>query len=131
MLNEIVNYLFSFDDEEYHELNDFFQNKYPDTKASVFRENMAILVQANRISNENNAFRKLDNYSRINESDYQNTYRDLSNLMIKAKLTPQEKEKMKNEERNRNTKSINVTINGDKNLVPIESSGDIKQVNNN
>ena len=57
---------------------------------------MVILKVDNRIYIKDDAHLKLNSHSRINHFDYKNTLMDLSNLIIEAMLTPQEKEKIDN-----------------------------------
>src|SRR5689334_11632650 len=94
MFNEIVTYLYWFDDKSFHSLNDFLQEKFGDVDLADIRAALVKLVLTNRIEIEHDTHRGLNNYSRINQTDIQNTFRDLSNLPIKARLTEEEREKM-------------------------------------
>lgn len=94
MMLEITDYLYSFNDYVYHELNSFLIEKFGDVPLDAIRTNLVILKRDNRITIKDENHLKLDSGSRINASDIDNTYRDLSNLKIEAALTPQEKERM-------------------------------------
>ncbi len=113
MLSEITEYLYSFNDYNWHELNSFLLDKFKDVGLSTIRENISILVIDKRIDVYDDAHYKIGLHSRINENDYQNTFRDLTNLTIEAKLKPKEKERIFQ------SKSILPTVNiiGDGNAV--------------
>lgn len=94
MFNEIVTYLYWFDDRNFHSLNDFLHEKYGDVDLADIRAALVNLISAKRIEIEHDTHKKLNNHSRINQTDDQNTFRDLTNLPINARLTDEEREKM-------------------------------------
>lgn len=91
MLSEITEYLYNFNDSEWHELNTFLLNKFPDVGCETVRETLVRLVEDKRIEIKDRLHKKLNGESRINDWNYKNSYRDLTNLPIYAKLHPVER----------------------------------------
>jgi hypothetical protein len=94
MLKDIIEYLYQFKDSKWHSINDFLIEKHGTEDVAELRKALVKLHQSNRIEIKEEEHLKLDSNSRINPSDYQNTYRDLSNLNIEAKLSHEEREKL-------------------------------------
>ncbi len=94
MFQKIISHLYSYNDNKWHRINEFLKEQFSDENINDVKIAIEKLVQNNRILIENNTHTRLNLGSRINDSDYQNTLRDLDNLEIKAKLTHEEREKL-------------------------------------
>ena len=96
MLREIVEHLYSYQDNEWHLLNPFLKEEFKAVALGDIRDALSILVEDNRIKIENDEHIKLNGHSKINQQmDKENVFRDLDNLQIKAKITHKEKQKVK------------------------------------
>ncbi len=117
MLLEIVEHLYSFKDDNWHSLNGFLKSNYEGSETTI-REALVKLVLANRIRVREDRHIHLNNWKRINDGDYQNTYTTLDNWILEAKITLEEREKIDIENRNKKTSTIYQPVfNGPANAV--------------
>ncbi len=123
MISEITEYLYTFKDEDWHELNEFLQSNYTGKEPAI-REALVKLVLAKRIEVKSNAHTKLNQHKRINDSDVQNTLTTLDNWVMEAKLTMEEKEKMDKEKNKQNPIFIDKSIKVGGNFEGIANTGD-------
>ncbi len=91
MLREIVEHLYSCQDNEWHLLNPFLTEKFKGVALGDIRDALSILEEDGRIKIKNEEHLKLNGHSKINETDKESVYRNLNNLEIKAHITQQEK----------------------------------------
>jgi hypothetical protein len=98
MLREITEYLYSFKDREYCELNSFLKEKYSDVSVMDIRAALFKLLDTNRIETDRTKLRKLGSGTIIPEiNQHENTVTNLDNWIISARLSLEEIEKMDKE----------------------------------
>jgi len=96
MLREIVEHLYSCQDNEWQLLNPFLKEEFDGVALGEIRDALSILVEDDRIKVEDDEHIKLNGHSAINQQmNNEKVFRDLCNLRIQAKITRKEKEKVK------------------------------------
>ena len=96
MLREIVEHLYSYQDNEWHMISPFLKEKFKGVALGDIRDALSILVEDNRIKIEDDEHIQLNGHSKINQQiNEEKVFRDLDNLQIRAKITHKEKEKVK------------------------------------
>lgn len=89
----ILDYLYSFKDDEWHEINAFLKENFIGKDWDV-RQSLQNLVEKGRIKILGNKYMNLCGHIKIHEGDMQNTAVTFDNYKIEGKLTNDEREKM-------------------------------------
>jgi hypothetical protein len=114
MKTEIVEFLYSFKDYEYHEINQFLKDKFPDAPLDIIKRALYKLSEEKKIDVVGQTYSRLGLHTPNIHPDY-NVIATLDNWIIRAKITEDEREKLDEELRHKNiyTPANQYNIHGD------------------
>jgi hypothetical protein len=106
---EIIDFLYSFGDNEFHELNGFLKAKFPDTHPSFLRSEITALVDKKRIEVAGNNHNRWGQMTPHIHAQH-NVEADLENWKVSAKIQPNERELLDIQKEDEEVKLLKIEV---------------------